>query len=83
MFHLRGFLCGKHKENCLVKITEEKAQVKRFLLHFPDAKNLLKMGEAEYSGPFGAEAKGIINYSESIGVSPCLTPRCPDGIIRP
>jgi hypothetical protein len=29
-----GFLCGKHKENCLVKITDGKAQVKSFLLHF-------------------------------------------------
>jgi len=46
-----GFLCGKHKENCLVTITDGRAQVKRFLLHFCDAKNLLKIGEAENSGP--------------------------------
>jgi hypothetical protein len=40
MLYLWSFLVGEHKENCLVKITDVTAQVKRFLLHFYDAKNL-------------------------------------------
>jgi hypothetical protein len=41
-FHLWSFLCGKLKENCVVKIADGKAQVKRFLLHFCRVKNLLE-----------------------------------------
>jgi hypothetical protein len=42
-FHLWLFLCGRHKENCVVKITDGRAQVNRFLLHF----SRLKKGKEE------------------------------------
>jgi len=42
MWYLGVFFVESKQENCLVKITEGKAQVNRFLLHFHDARNLLQ-----------------------------------------
>ena len=66
-----------NKENCVVKITDGRAQVNRFLLHFSRLKKGKGGGHALLQ-----KIKEITIYSEGAYVSAWLTARCHNGIIR-